>query len=80
MGSPIYIIINPKNMKEKVYWRGKNGEKIDIDEMSIDHLRNALKMAVKNAEQRNIQHAIEKSRQYERIQEKILMIRNIINS
>lgn len=67
-------------MKEKVYWKDKNGEKIDIDEMSIDYLRNALKMAVKNAEKRNIQHAIEKSKLHKKMEEKLLMIKNIINS
>ncbi|HQG62003.1 MAG TPA: hypothetical protein PLU96_08005 [Methanofastidiosum sp.] len=28
----------------------KNGEKIDIDEMDINHLRNALKLIVRNRE------------------------------
>ena len=28
---------------EKVYWTQKNGEKIDVDDMSETHLRNALK-------------------------------------
>ncbi len=32
----------------KVYWTMKNGQKIDIDEMSISHLRNTLKMIVRN--------------------------------
>jgi DnaJ-class molecular chaperone len=31
----------------KTYWRTRTGEKIDIDEMSVSHLRNALKMVVK---------------------------------
>ena len=35
-------------MKEKVYWTMKNGQKIDIDEMDINHLRNTLKMIVRN--------------------------------
>ncbi len=34
----------------KVYWTMKNGEKIDIDEMDINHLRNALKLIVRNRE------------------------------
>lgn len=32
----------------KVYWTMKNGQKIDIDEMDINHLRNTLKMIVRN--------------------------------
>jgi len=31
----------------KIYWTTKKGEKIDIDEMSIEHLRNTLKMIVR---------------------------------
>lgn len=34
----------------KVYWTMKNGEKIDIDEMDINHLRNTLKMIIREAE------------------------------
>lgn len=34
----------------KVYWTTKTGEKIDIDEMDINHLRNALKLIVRNRE------------------------------
>lgn len=34
----------------KVYWTMKNGEKIDIDEMDVSHLRNALKLIVRNRE------------------------------
>ena len=33
--------------KETIYWTTKNGNKIDIDDMSVDHLRNVLKMLVK---------------------------------
>jgi len=32
---------------EKIYWTTKTGEKIDVDEMSITHLRNTLKMIIK---------------------------------
>lgn len=35
----------------KVYWTTKTGEKIDIDEMDISHLRNTLKMIVRRAEE-----------------------------
>lgn len=34
----------------KVYWTMKDGEKIDIDEMDINHLRNTLKMIIREAE------------------------------
>jgi hypothetical protein len=44
-----------------IYWTTKNGSKINIDEMSIDHLRNTLKMIVKNNKsiQKNCPHNIE---------------------
>lgn len=32
----------------KYYWTTKDGTKIDVDEMSTDHLRNALKMILRN--------------------------------
>jgi hypothetical protein len=33
---------------ETVYWTMQNGQKIDIDTMDINHLRNTLKMIIKN--------------------------------
>ena len=39
-------------MKEPIYWTMKDGNKIDIDEMSISHLRNTLKMLVRNSQKR----------------------------
>ena len=33
---------------ETVYWTMQNGQKIDIDTMDINHLRNTLKMIVRN--------------------------------
>ncbi len=38
--------------KEPIYWTMKDGNKIDIDEMSISHLRNTLKMIVRNSQKR----------------------------
>ena len=35
-------------VNEKIYWTMKNGKKIDIDQMTKDHLRNILKMIVRN--------------------------------
>ena len=32
----------------KYYWTTKDGTKVDVDEMSTDHLRNALKMILRN--------------------------------
>lgn len=34
--------------KDVVYWTMRNGDKISIDSMDINHLRNALKMIVRN--------------------------------
>lgn len=36
--------------KEKVYWKMRNGELIDIDDMDINHLRNTLKLVLRNRE------------------------------
>jgi len=32
----------------KYYWTTKDGTKVDVDEMSTDHLRNVLKMILRN--------------------------------
>ena len=32
---------------EPVYWTMKNGQKIDVDTMDLQHLRNTLKMLIK---------------------------------
>ena len=32
----------------KYYWTTKDGTKIDVDDMSIEHLRNTLKMILRN--------------------------------
>jgi ABC-type histidine transport system ATPase subunit len=34
--------------KKIVYWKQRNGELISIDDMDINHLRNVLKMIIKN--------------------------------
>ena len=36
--------------KEKIYWKMRNGELIDIDDMDINHLRNTLKLVLRNRE------------------------------
>ena len=33
---------------ETIYWTMKNGQKIDVDAMEINHLRSTLKMIIKN--------------------------------
>lgn len=33
---------------EKTYWTTKDGRKIDVDTMDITHLRNTLKMIIRN--------------------------------
>lgn len=33
-----------------VYWTMRNGNKISVDDMDITHLRNTLKMIIKNSE------------------------------
>ena len=35
-----------KHEKEVVYWELKDGKQIDIDQMTVEHLRNALKLIV----------------------------------
>jgi hypothetical protein len=37
-------------MSNKVYWKMRNGELIDVDNMDINHLRNTLKLVLKNRE------------------------------
>lgn len=37
---------------ETIYWTMKNGQKINVDEMSVEHLRNTLKMIIRNSEKK----------------------------
>lgn len=34
--------------KEPVYWKMRNGRLISVDDMDINHLRNVLKMIIRN--------------------------------
>lgn len=43
---------------KKTYWTMKNGEKIDVDLMSENHLRNTLKMIIKILERKRQDKAI----------------------
>tara|TARA_R100000805_G_scaffold17829_1_gene21347 strand:- start:42 stop:347 length:306 start_codon:yes stop_codon:yes gene_type:complete len=36
----------------KVFWTMRDGQKIDVDEMTEEHLRNTLKMIIRNAEEK----------------------------
>jgi hypothetical protein len=41
------------------YWKMRNGDLISIDDMDINHLRNTLKMIVKNSNKHKKQVAFE---------------------
>lgn len=34
----------------KTYWKMRNGNLIDVDKMDINHLRNTLKMIIRNSQ------------------------------
>jgi len=34
-------------IKEPVYWTMRNGQKINVDDMDVNHLRNTLKMLIR---------------------------------
>ena len=34
--------------KEIIYWKMRNGRLISVDDMDINHLRNVLKMIIRN--------------------------------
>ena len=36
----------------KTYWTMKNGQQISVDDMDIDHLRNTLKMIIRNTQKK----------------------------
>ncbi len=39
-------------MSNTVYWTMKDGNKISVDNMDINHLRNTLKMIIRNSERK----------------------------
>ncbi|CAB4151864.1 hypothetical protein UFOVP597_38 [uncultured Caudovirales phage] len=45
---------------KKVFWTMKDGNKIDIDLMDINHLRNCLKMVIRQIEMNQIQKEIKR--------------------
>ena len=45
----ITLDLNIKQINmEKIYWTMNNGQKIDVDTMDVQHLRNTLKMIIRN--------------------------------
>lgn len=52
-------------MANKVYWTTKDGSSIDIDEMSIEHLRNVLKMIVRQHVHKRCPRNIDDARDFE---------------
>lgn len=36
-------------MKDKVYWKQKDGKLVSVDDMDTNHLKNVLKMIVNNS-------------------------------
>jgi hypothetical protein len=48
-----FMIIKPNLLymtKEKVYWKMRNGNLISVDDMDEEHLRNTLKLVLRNRE------------------------------
>jgi len=50
---------------KKYYWKMKNGQKIDIDLMDENHLRNTLKMILRNIERTEAKHEQTKRKRFE---------------
>jgi len=50
---------------KKYYWTMKNGQKIDIDLMDENHLRNTLKMILRNIERAEAKHEQPKRKRFE---------------
>lgn len=45
-------------MSEPVFWRTRSGSLINVDDMTIDHLRNTLKMIIRQANARKQGNAV----------------------
>lgn len=39
--------------KEPVYWKTKDDKRINVDDMTEEHLRNVLKLIIKRSKERN---------------------------
>jgi hypothetical protein len=46
---------------QPVYWKMRNGKSISIDDMDLNHLRNVLKMIVRNSQKHKTKVQAEKS-------------------
>jgi len=42
------------NNAQPVYWTQRNGQQINVDHMTVDHLRNTLKMIIRNSKPINV--------------------------
>lgn len=47
---------------ETYYWTMKNGQKINVDDMDENHLRNTLKLIIRRSNERALKEAREKQR------------------
>ena len=47
-----------------VYWRMRNGKLISVDDMDINHLRNVLKMIIRNNQKKDVNHDESESESY----------------
>jgi hypothetical protein len=63
--------------KEIVYWKQRNGTFIDIDSMDVSHLRNVLKMIVKNSNKHK--DKIEKETYWKKQNEKVFLNGDMAN-
>lgn len=52
----------------KYYWTMKDGRKIDVDTMDTNHLRNTLKMII-----RNLEYAEQKAREVQKTKPKFIL-------
>ena len=51
--------LKTSKMKErKYYWTQKNGQKIDVDLMDLNHLRNTLKLIIRNLENLKVKKSV----------------------
>jgi len=48
-------------MNDKVYWTMSNGHKINVDDMSINDMRKALKMLIRHTTTLDIRRATRRS-------------------
>lgn len=49
---PITTPVADHKDPNKVFWTMRDGQQIDVDEMTEEHLRNTLKMIIRNAEEK----------------------------